>query len=327
MISTVISIYNPNEFLIRQLDSIRNQSEPVDEVILVDDASSNDAASIIESYIEKHHLNGWKLHRAEQNRGFVESFRTGLSLAHGDIIILCDQDDIWKMNKVAVIREAFEGNPDMLALATSFDKIDEQDILIPVRDQAGKSNHNLLKKEVASGSLSPVAFRDISIYNCSPGCTAAVSSSLRDQYLRWQGDLPHDWSLFAIAAMQNGLFYLDRVTTLYRQHTGNTYGLKHLSALEARTERAKKDLAQKKALCSLAEQFSENEKDLQSAREVCRFFERRLNYLKQRNVLQALALMADSRQYPFFYETIGADLKAILQSRKKHLDAGKDGSE
>ena len=127
--------------------------------------------------------------------------------------------------------------------------------------------------------------------------------------------------------MQNGLFYLDKVTTLYRQHTGNTYGLKHLSALEERTERASQDLAQKKALCSLAEQFSENEKDLQTAREVCRFFERRLNYLEQRNVPQAFLLMALSKQYPFFYETIGADLKAIVQSRKKHSGAGKDGSE
>lgn len=320
MISTVISIYNPNEFLEKQLDSIRNQSCPVDEVILVDDASSNDAPERIESYIEKHHLKNWKFFRSEQNLGFVNSFRKALCLAGGDLIILSDQDDIWKISKVETIKKEFENHPEMLALATSFDEIDENDVLIEVKDQKGKANHNILRKAVEKGSLNRLSYPDIAIYSCAPGCTSAIRSSLKDLYLGWQGNLPHDWSLFAIAALNGGLYYLDLPTTLYRQHSSNTYGLKHLSQLDERRKRARQDLEQKEALKDLVYAFSDDPRARKTADEAARLFKARLDYLSSRKMIKALGVLRQSLSFPFLYETIGADIKAMLKPGKDESD-------
>ncbi|WP_304683729.1 glycosyltransferase [Ileibacterium valens] len=315
-VSTVMSVYNPNEFLEKQLDSIRNQSSACDEVILVDDCSTNDAVYRINSYIEKYSLDHWKLYKSKKNRGFIETFRKGLSLASGDIIVLCDQDDIWKIDKVESIKHEFEIHPEILALGTSFEAIDEFDQTLPIVVHKGKSNNNLLRKKVEKGKLTPLAYRDIAIYNFTPGCTAAIRSSLKNDYLQWTGDLPHDWALFAIAALNDGLFYLDKKTTLYRQHGSNTYGLKHLSSLENRKKRAAEDYTQKQALASLVQTFSKRKNDQNMAKKVEKFYEKRLQMLKQKNLAAASMLLVESLQYPFLYQTIGADIKSIFDSRK-----------
>lgn len=77
------------------------------------------------------------------------------------------------------IKHEFEIHPEILALGTSFEAIDEFDQTIPIVVHKGKSNNNLLRKKVEKGKLTPLAYRDIAIYNFTPGCTAAIRSSLK----------------------------------------------------------------------------------------------------------------------------------------------------
>lgn len=315
MLSAVMTTYNPNEFLEEQLDSIRLQTRPVDELIIVDDASSNDAPERIRNYIDTYQLENWKLIPSEENQGFVGAFRKALSQASGDVIILSDQDDIWKKDKAEKMERTFSQNPCVLALASAFDMIDENGKIIPVALKKGKSNANLLRRTVKKGGLNHLNYADIAVYNCSPGCTGALRRSIRDQYLQFEGDLPHDWAVFAIAALEGGLYFLDLPLTEYRQHSSNTYGLKHLSTLKERSRRADRDWIQKKALSRLVHQFAPGSEDEKTARRAENLFEQRRRNLENASVGGCLRLLAESGAFPFFYETAGADLKAVLSSR------------
>ena len=55
-ISVVIASYNGAEFLVEQLESIRNQTMPPDELIICDDRSKDDTVRVAEEYIKGHAL-------------------------------------------------------------------------------------------------------------------------------------------------------------------------------------------------------------------------------------------------------------------------------
>ena len=94
-ISVVVTTYNGEKYLEEQLESIKNQTKHVDEVLIFDDQSQDDSFRIAEQYIEKNTLIGWKAIRNSTNKGWRKNFFDGIQLATGEVIFLCDQDHIW----------------------------------------------------------------------------------------------------------------------------------------------------------------------------------------------------------------------------------------
>ena len=67
MISVVMATYNGEEFIEKQLESIRNQSLKPDEVIICDDCSTDSTERIIVDFIKKYNLLTWKYERNTEN--------------------------------------------------------------------------------------------------------------------------------------------------------------------------------------------------------------------------------------------------------------------
>ena len=67
-ISLVMATYNGAKYLNEQLDSIKNQTLKLDEVIIVDDVSTDDTSYLVEKYISNHQLN-WMFIKNEKNLG------------------------------------------------------------------------------------------------------------------------------------------------------------------------------------------------------------------------------------------------------------------
>ena len=95
-ISVCMATYNGEKYIKEQLDSILTQIGYDDEVVISDDKSTDNTINIIKSYEDKR----IKLFIHEKDHGFVRNFENALIHAHGDIIFLSDQDDIWMPNKV-----------------------------------------------------------------------------------------------------------------------------------------------------------------------------------------------------------------------------------
>ncbi|MCQ2441204.1 MAG: glycosyltransferase [Clostridia bacterium] len=102
-ISVAMTSYNGEKFIKTQLSSLLKQIRKPDEVIIVDDVSTDNTVEIIKDFITENGLYDWKLTVNEENLGFKQNFKKALSLATGDIIFLCDQDDDWCEDTIASI--------------------------------------------------------------------------------------------------------------------------------------------------------------------------------------------------------------------------------
>lgn len=225
-ISVVMATYNGEKYVEKQLYSLLNQSVAIDEVIIADDKSIDNTPKIINSFIEINHLTNWKFYINDENLGFIKNFKNVISKATGDLIFLCDQDDIWHSDKIEVLKQLFIANPDALAINSSFDFIDENDKKFGINLKPNTSNQNIIKFNIPNDALYYVEFSDIIRYNISPGCTMAFRSELKDMLI--SNDkyiIPHDWEINLYAALNDGLYFFNKPLINYRIHGSNTIGL------------------------------------------------------------------------------------------------------
>jgi glycosyltransferase involved in cell wall biosynthesis len=96
-ISIALCTYNSSKYLREQLKSLEEQTLKADEVVICDDKSDNDTMQIINEYKDKLNI---KLTVNKTNLGVTKNFERAISLCEGDIIFLCDQDDVWNKNKI-----------------------------------------------------------------------------------------------------------------------------------------------------------------------------------------------------------------------------------
>lgn len=112
--SVAMCTYNGAKYLESQLRTILNQTIPPDEIIVCDDCSKDDSVSICRNI-----LSGWdgkwEVVRNEKNLGFKKNFQKAISLCHGDIIFLSDQDDVWDTEKLEKMLPVFHDSNVVLA--------------------------------------------------------------------------------------------------------------------------------------------------------------------------------------------------------------------
>ncbi len=315
-ISCALTTWNSNAYLEKQLDSLQNQTLPFDEVIIVDDASTNDTYNRLQTYIEKNHLSHWKVIEHAANQGFIAAFQDALKAASGDLIFLCDHDDLWYPDKVQIMAQQFDLRPNLQVLACSFDLIDGNDQQIADKVSMRRGNHNLIRKPVVHGGFTPMNFEDLTAYNFAPGCTLALKKEVKDQYLSQAQDLdlPHDWAISVIGALTGQLGYLDLPLIGYRQHGANTLGLSRRSQYEARKKAALQEAHQKEALEELARRFQASDLQLRQVQKTARVYGRRAKAFENHNPFGLIPLFF----YPMpdgFKLTVGMDLKTMLESR------------
>ena len=311
MISVVIALYNSTKYIVEQLDSIRLQSEPVDEVVMVDDASTDETVAVVDSYIKKYNLSKWCLYRHKTNMGFVGTFRDALDKSTGDIIVLCDHDDIWLYDKIRTIMGVFRNDEGVLALNTSFVKIDENGLIHKEIHSPFKSNNGLIRRRVHK-KLNRMNLKDVLVYNISPGCTCAIRKDLLSDYKNICENIPHDLCLNILAGIKGGLYYLDVVTTKYRIYQGNTIGLGHEKKLKERTALVQRNLEEKYQEWSILKKCNADEYSIGYIQKVIAVFNYRVDYLLTGNICSFVDSLIKSLQINGLYESVIIDYIARL---------------
>ena len=218
MISIAMATYNGQEYLEQQLLSILNQSCQPDEVIICDDCSTDNTCEIIGSFISKHQLTTWRLIQNKKNLGFVSNFMQAVFQTHYEIILLCDQDDIWLPNKIERMSQVMSENNDILTLSSQYSCIDAE----------GKPILRPKQKSKKSGALQKIKFASFVHMRTYPGMSMAIRRdfALKCCALASQTELlAHDWFFNLVAAQQNKMYYMYEVLALYRLHGSNTIGL------------------------------------------------------------------------------------------------------
>lgn len=226
MLSVAMTTYNGEAFIEKQLESLLNQNRKPDEVVIVDDCSKDATVELINDFIERNQLTGWKLYVNDENLGYKKNFYKSIEKTQGDLIFLCDQDDIWKKDKLARMAAIFNKYPEILSLNTTFDLVNQDGQPIQYQCRKGSYNNDLIRGKCPDGKLKKIPYEIIMKYNISPGCTMAFRKAVKDIYLKHSlSRLPHDWELNIIAASQEGLFFYNKPLIKYRIHDKNTLGM------------------------------------------------------------------------------------------------------
>src|SRR5262245_1966381 len=122
-ISVIIRTYNRSGMVCDAIDSVLRQTRPVDEVVVVDDGSTDDTASVLARRFKP---NAFRYLRLRENVGMAQAQRIGVDAAAGDYVAFLDSDDIWKPEHIAVAcpRLASPGAP--VLLFSGYGLIDEE---------------------------------------------------------------------------------------------------------------------------------------------------------------------------------------------------------
>ena len=123
-ISIAFIVYNGVNYMRSQLDSILAQTHQVHEILVVEDASTDNTKAILSEYALKQ-PNLFIIHNNKENLGSYKSIEKAIQACTGDIIILADHDDYWEPNKVATIVNYFEQNPNIDGVFTNGFLMDE----------------------------------------------------------------------------------------------------------------------------------------------------------------------------------------------------------
>src|SRR6185369_1941656 len=101
LVSIAMCTYNGANYLKEQIDSIIYQTYNNLEIIIVDDASSDNSIEIIKEFQQKDPR--IRVYQNEKNIGYNKNFEKAINLCSAQYIATCDQDDIWEPGKIEIM--------------------------------------------------------------------------------------------------------------------------------------------------------------------------------------------------------------------------------
>jgi len=122
-VSVVLAVYNGEKFLREQIESLLQQTHAIDEFVIIDDHSNDNSIKVIESY----NFPARQLIKHKVNVGPIKTFEEGIKKTTGDIIFLCDQDDIWEAKKVETFLSTFKSSKALLCFSDAYLLTSERD--------------------------------------------------------------------------------------------------------------------------------------------------------------------------------------------------------
>lgn len=209
-VSVALCTYNGAMFLPAQLDSILAQHRPADEIIIVDDCSTDGTLDIIREYANRTDTIRYFVN--DRNLGYVQNFSKAISKTGGDFVALSDQDDIWTPDHLEVLLNSIGENAVCVGDA----------LMINAEGDSLGMNFSDIKQNyyIPEGNI-PKAYRIIYNYNPYQGASILINRKWVEDYLPFPAEAGfHDTFLAGCACFTQGLSVIPNVITHYRMHEG-----------------------------------------------------------------------------------------------------------
>lgn len=204
--------YNGSKYISQQLNSILNQSRKVDEIVICDDHSTDDTIAIIEEILSNDFEN-YQIHVNDNNIGYIKNFDKAIGLCSGDLIFLCDQDDIWENKRVEEYVNIFsKSDCDVIVGNASL-----------INSEGSSLDNNIWKK--SSFTLDSWNRGRIITKNYFPGSTLAITKKIYRDITPFPVEFIHDHWIMLRAFLMYKICFLEKELTKYRIHNGQSIGL------------------------------------------------------------------------------------------------------
>lgn len=222
-LSVALCTYNGEKYIAEQLQSILKQSTPVDEIIVSDDGSTDNTLKIAGEILRESGI-PHKIVCNRPSKGVSANFLSAMKMTSGDYCFTCDQDDIWKDNKVEVFAAEAEASHLELYFSdgtlvdgqaeplggTLWEAIDLQHL--PV--DAAACVQTLIRRPMVTGAA------------------MMVSRGLIERAPEVPQGILHDEWFSMLAATMDSIQPICQQTFLYRQHGKNVVGVKRFTFLD-----------------------------------------------------------------------------------------------
>jgi glycosyltransferase involved in cell wall biosynthesis len=211
LVSIAVATYNGEKYLTEQLDCLLQQTYPEIEIVVVDDGSKDNTVAIVQQYCSKYP--NITLLMNEQNSGVTKTFERAIQHCNGVFVALCDQDDIWELDKIAV----------MVAEINTEDAVYCNSLLVDSNNVSmGKDFKQVMNlRSYYSGAPFLLA-------NCIPGHAMLIKKDFLLRCLPFPTHIYFDRWISFCAASNNGVRYIDKQLVRYRQHETNVVGIRKL---------------------------------------------------------------------------------------------------
>jgi len=214
-ISAVIPSFNRARFLPLAVSSVRTQSHRVDEIIVVDDGSTDDTEAVVRS------LGNDIRYFRQRNAGPSAARNRGIKLARGHYIAFLDADDEWLPHSIERQLEVFRHAPGVGLVTADKAVVDESG---RVTVESWFDEHGLLEffRELAGKPVPHAVARLLETNFVNTSVIVLPKSVLLDvggfdAEIRYGEDL----ELWARIAARYPVACVPEVLGLWRNHTGN----------------------------------------------------------------------------------------------------------
>ena len=226
-VSVALCTHQGAIFVAEQVHSILRQTHRVDEIVISDDASTDETIAVIEGTVavwarSADDVPSLVMLRNSTAVGVTRNFEQAIAACSSTFIALCDQDDRWREDKIERMLSRFEESSSLLLLGTDARMIDADGATFGGGLFATIAITDIEREKVQSGH----AFQVLVRRNVVTGATAVLRRELADMARPFPGSWVHDeWlAIVAAASSPGGVNLLSEQLIDYRQHEGNQIG-------------------------------------------------------------------------------------------------------
>ncbi len=219
-LSIALCTYNGSKFLREQLQSLASQTLLPLEVVVTDDCSSDSTIPIIQEFSK---LLNIKVFVNDFSLEVSKNFEKAVSLCSGEIILMCDQDDIWHTDKLEKISNYFQENSKQLAVFSDAELVDEKGVSLNKNFWSVVRFHELQTQQFKDGKVVELLLAG----NRTAGCMMAFRKELVEKIIPFPTHIPlmiHDNWITIVAAMMDSLGMIEEKLVSYRQHSFQQIG-------------------------------------------------------------------------------------------------------
>ena len=232
LVSAAIITHNRAQYLEDAITSVLDQTVDDLELIVVDDGSTDDTATVVEPYLDR-------IRYARcPHRGKAAARNTAIELAAGELFAFCDSDDRWYPDRLERQLDALERHPDVGMVHGQVEVVDEHGQALP-------DENATLRAIFSAAHRSPPTYASYASECRCLSSTILVRRAVFDTVGPYDCDLPiEDYDFYLRLVLEYSVLFLDGpALAQYRVHdemTGNDVlgagqiqtAEKHLALLE-----------------------------------------------------------------------------------------------
>lgn len=224
-ISVALCTHNGATYIEEQLVSILEQLPAPQQLVVSDDASSDDTIARVREVAARYPAVELMVFENTPPLGVTKNFEQAIRACSGDLIALSDQDDVWHPGRLALFVAGFVTRPDVALIHSDARLI----------DAAGESLGHTLARAlgVSAAEVASIhngdAFSALLRRNLVTGACTVFRRSLVEYAAPFPAGWVHDEWLGVIAAAVASTDFIDEPTIDYRQHGANQIGATKLT--------------------------------------------------------------------------------------------------